>query len=125
MVAALRGFPALAELELNNVPLTDQGLKILLAPFPPDAPRPTMLDRLSRLSLAGTHITDDGLKYLASLRNLRELLLCSTRIGDEGAQHLAALRNLEILNVQDADISDVSLPVFHELPRLTLLLCIP
>jgi len=57
------------------------------------------MNSLESLYLDGTDITDEGLKYLRSLKNLKELSLSNTGVTDEGcAELLKAIPDLEILD---------------------------
>src|SRR6185295_14947772 len=51
-------------------------------------------EQLVWLNLAGTSVTDGGLKVLAGLKNLRRLHLEKTGVGDEGLASVKGLANL-------------------------------
>lgn len=51
--------------------------------------------KLELVDLAGTQVTDDGIKHLASIATLREINLCGTQISDDGLRCLSTLARLE------------------------------
>ena len=68
-------------------------------------------------NLAGTEITDDGLKHLAGMP-LRKLHLERTKITDKGLRHLTACKDLEYLNLYGTKITDAGLDHLRELRKL-------
>lgn len=101
------------------------------------------LTDLETLSLAQTHITDDGLRVVVALPDLRELDLfyCEhitdagasllrkadalerlnvrgTKISDSGVQFLTELKSLRFLDIGIAEISDTSIELLEALPAL-------
>ena len=70
------------------------------------------------LDLAGTKISDSGLKQLASMPNLTRLHLERTGITDAGLVEVAQLRNLEYLNLYGTSITDAGLQALVKLPKL-------
>ena len=64
------------------------------------------LNNLRRLFLPGSAITDAGAVHLKNLTRLRELDLSKTKIGDATLPYLARLKQLETLNLWGTDISD-------------------
>ena len=70
------------------------------------------------LNLAKTKITDDGLKVLEPLKNLRRLHLENTKIGDAGLAHLKDLTNLEYLNLYGTQVTDSGLSQLEGLKNL-------
>lgn len=89
-------------IELRGLPLSDEGLKLLLAKV-----------RLVGLDVSGSELSDCGLQVLASTRSqLRLLDLSFTRISDEGLKALAfqsELRHISLINCQVTDIGIASL----------------
>jgi hypothetical protein len=70
------------------------------------------------LYLTNTRITDDGLKHLASLRNLRYLWLIGTDVTDTGLLHLIQLKNLQKLNLVGTKVTDEGISKLkRELPN--------
>lgn len=69
------------------------------------------------INLAGTNVTNDGLKYLAKMP-LKKLHLERTKIEDAGLQHLKSFKDLEYLNVYDTKITDAGLEHLKGLKNL-------
>src|SRR5262245_39124166 len=81
------------------------------------------MEKLRHLTMIGTLITDEGLKYVRDLTNLQELDLFGVKITDEGVQYLKKLTALRRLNLLGAQITDASADVlagFKELRDLNL-----
>jgi hypothetical protein len=74
--------------------------------------------QLAVLNLARTKVTDDGLKSVEGLTNLRKLHLENTKIGDEGLTHLKNLSNLEYLNLYATQVTDSGLKNLEGLKKL-------
>jgi hypothetical protein len=70
------------------------------------------------LNLARTKVTDDGLKAVQGLKNLRRLHLENTKIGDGGLAHLKDLSNLEYLNLYGTQVTDSGLSQLEGLKNL-------
>jgi Leucine Rich repeat len=113
-----------------------------------DLPLLRQLDHLSYLDLSGcTNVTDEGLKNLAGLSDLRELILGKvdspapkvtdaglivleslpqlrflsmphTAVTDAGLAHLRQSRELELLDLDNSSITDAGLVHLRGLPRL-------
>lgn len=69
------------------------------------------------VNLAGTEITNDGLKHLAGLP-LTKLHLERTKIGDDGLKHLKSFKELTYLNIYDTQVTDAGLEHLKELKKL-------
>ena len=81
------------------------------------------MKKLRRLTLAGTLITDDGMKYLRDLTDLEDLDLYGVKITDTGLDYLSKLTKLRNLNLLGAQITDAgadTLSHFTELRGLVL-----
>jgi len=78
-------------------------------------------DQLAVLNLSRTSITDEGLKNLENLPNLRKLHLENTKITDAGLAHLKNLQNLEYLNLYGTAVSDAGLTDLQGLKNLKAL----
>ena len=61
------------------------------------------------LHLAGTQVTDAGLKELAPLKNLAQLHLQETQVTDAGLKELAPFTNLASLNLDGTKVTDAGL----------------
>ena len=77
--------------------------------------------QLAVLNLSRTSITDEGLKTLESLPNLRKLHLENTKITDGGLAHLKNLKSLEYLNLYNTAITDAGLTDLQGLTNLKAL----
>lgn len=126
---------SLAILSLNQLDITDDGLKCLMNN-----------EQLRAVNLGNTRVTDAGLKHLVRLKNLRllglmankitgeglsslrelpieMLVLADTQVDDDGLSHLQGLRNLERLTLTDCPIEGpglVHLKGRNGLKRLSL-----
>ena len=69
------------------------------------------------LNLAGTEISDDGLKSLDGMP-LEKLHLEKTKIGDAGLAHLKSFKDLEYLNLYGTKVTDAGLEHLKELKNL-------
>src|SRR6266850_1441364 len=79
----------------------------------------TTLERLKHLDLSGAAITANGLKTLASLRNLQRLSLWNVKgIDDSAASSLAALANLTSLDLSNTAVGDETLARLAKLSNL-------
>jgi N-acyl-D-aspartate/D-glutamate deacylase/Leucine-rich repeat (LRR) protein len=76
------------------------------------------MKELTHLAVRDTLVTDAGLKHVAELKQLEVLDLYGTRITDDGVKHLAGLKQLKKLNLLGATISDDSAAVLATLPGL-------
>ena len=77
------------------------------------------LEKLQQLDLSGSAITPNGLKTLASLRDLRRLSLWNVKsIDDSAAPYLEALGNLTSLDLSNTAIGDQTLARLAKLPGL-------
>lgn len=81
------------------------------------------LPNLTGLELWTVYVTDDGLKHLASAKNLTALALelRFDRPSEAGMQHLASLTNLTSLHVRAHPVSDAGLKHIAGLHKLTSL----
>lgn len=139
-IALLGDLGSLHMLFLENVPVTDAGVRHLArlkslaylhligSQIADDAlDTISRLTQLTHLTLGGkrgphpaavTRVTDDGLARLTNLQNLKFLWLDGTRVSDEGLKHVAKLASLEDLGLQDTAITDAGLAYLRGLPNL-------
>jgi hypothetical protein len=75
-------------------------------------------EQLVWLNLAGTSVTDGGLKALAGLKNLRRLHLEKTGIGDEGLASIKGLGEIQYLNLYGTKVTDKGLASLSGLKKL-------
>lgn len=76
------------------------------------------LKNLRRLNLRDTLITDDGLAALAPVTSLEEIDLYGLKISDKGLAHLRTLKNLRKLNLLGGPITDSGAEILAGLPHL-------
>jgi hypothetical protein len=81
--------------------------------------------RLTKLqvlqAMGGGRITDDGVRHLTALTNLRSLCLSGVLVTDAGLRHIAALRELRTLTVGGPRISDAGMRSLEGLTELRTL----
>ncbi|MEZ5040209.1 MAG: c-type cytochrome domain-containing protein [Saprospiraceae bacterium] len=73
---------------------------------------------LSKISLPGAEITDDGLYSLSKMNDLNQLYLPKTCIKGEGLAYLQALTNLKVLNLSYSFLKDEGALHLLKLPQL-------
>jgi len=73
------------------------------------------------VDLSGTKVTDDDLRPLSKLAELRTLNLHRTGISDAGVEHLQGLRRLTTLTIGDTRITNSGLKALTALPQLELI----
>lgn len=83
--------PNIEVLDLSKTPIDDRELKAMV--------RSGRLRHLKSLSLVDSHVTDQGLEYLADLPALRNLALSKYCISPRGTSALAKIKSLELLAV--------------------------
>lgn len=113
--AAFRGeglehLTSIEVLDLTDTDVDDEALSALRA-----------LTHLKDLSLAGTEVTNAGLRHLSALSQLEAVWLNDTAIDDQGLDRLANLRQLRSLGLFGNDITDASVPVLKRLTKLEYL----
>ncbi|MCA9270006.1 MAG: hypothetical protein KDA41_16105, partial [Planctomycetales bacterium] len=82
--------------------VTDNGLKKLRSYLLRGEVDIYMRNKVRKLTLDGTRVTDAGLRILAGddgLFGLEELSLANTQVGDAGLESLAQLKNLRLLKL--------------------------
>ncbi len=107
ILMALRSLRELS-LELRSLPLSDDGLKSLLAKV-----------SLVGLDVSGSEVSDRGLQVFAATKSrLRLLDLSFTRVGDEGLKSLASLPELRHLSLIGCRVTDSGTDSLARLERL-------
>ena len=81
------------------------------------------LPRLKRIWLSDTFATDDGLRYLQSIRGLRGLVLSTGLFTDTGMRHISEMTQLTELNISEQAVTDDGLSFISRLPNLEQLCC--
>jgi hypothetical protein len=79
------------------------------------------LDKLQKLTLNNTKITDAGLAHVEGLTSLQKLYLVDTGISDTGLERLKGLTNLQILSLVGTQITDTGLDHLKGLGNLKTL----
>lgn len=106
---ALAKLPQLHALNLARTSVGDLGLSLLKT-----------LEKLQKLSLCGTKVTDTSLKVInTSMRTLTELDLSCKRVTDLGLQQLCNLSKLTALNLSYTQVSDEGMMALRKLPKLS------
>ena len=75
-------------------------------------------DQIVWLNLANTSVTDNGLKALTGLKNLRRLHLEKTGIGDDGLASIKGLGELQYLNLYGTKVTDKGVASLGGLKKL-------
>ena len=63
------------------------------------------VSQLRTLSIAGSQVTDAGLKHLKGLTQLEELSLQGTQVTGAGLEHLKGLTQLRLLDLRDTQVT--------------------
>ena len=71
--------------------------------------------------IANPNVTDDSLKKLSHLYELRTLRISYTAVTDNGLQHLQHLSNLQALSLKDTKVTDAGLKHLGALTKLSFL----
>ena len=69
----------------------------------------SQFEKLRKLTLTGTHLTDDSLTGLLPLRNLEELTLEASGITDQAVKFIRSFRGLKQLELRGGILGDASL----------------
>ncbi len=89
----------------------------------PPGKRPTKPDEVVAIYLAGTQVTDEGLKHFAGFTNVSQLHIVRHAGTGEGLKHLAGLKKLTRLTLESNTINDAGVAAaarFESLTTLTL-----
>jgi hypothetical protein len=100
-VSPLAAATTLLEVRCTNVTSTFGDAELALVA--------SLAPQVTRLSLAGTQVTDSGLATLSSFVNLTRLRLDRTRVTDAGLAPLSGLARLEYLNLYATAVTDAGL----------------
>lgn len=76
--------------------------------------------RFRLLKLQGTQVTDRALATISKLRDLQVLEL-NGQITDQGLRHLATLGDLRAITLPSVDVTDASAPLWAAWPKLEIL----
>lgn len=78
----------------------------------------TSLTQLRELDISGSLVTDQGLEALTAFPELEELDISLTKVRGPGLRHLKSLEKLRILRVTNNEIPDSALPYVEILTQL-------
>ncbi len=133
-LAALAGLTKLEKLHfslhfLTNINVQDKGLGHLkglggglrdlrLTQARVKGPSLAPFTGLRRLDLNYSSITDDGMQYVAGMKELTHLALRDTLVSDAGVRHLAGLSKLESLDLYGTSLTDTGVSSLAGLKRL-------
>ena len=108
------GAGAIIDVDLRGLDISDTDLASL-----PELPR------LRAVRLAGTAVTDDGMKTIGKVSSLEDLDLRDCGISDDGLSHLTGLSRLKALRLSgksgDCSVSDDGMIHVAKLPALKVL----
>jgi hypothetical protein len=80
------------------------------------------LPGLNKLHMKKTQATDEGLRHIGRMSNLEELHIWYARsVTDAGVSHLARLRNLKRVDINFSSLTDDSLAMLSNLPRMQVI----
>jgi hypothetical protein len=78
----------------------------------------TMKDHIVWLNLGFSTVSEDQIKKISELKNLRALYLNNSDVTDKGISHLTNLKALMYLNLVSTSITDSSLEYFKKMDKL-------
>ncbi|MBX9687706.1 MAG: hypothetical protein K2X27_13445 [Candidatus Obscuribacterales bacterium] len=104
----IAGKKELEVLRLNDSDLNDEGLAHVIA----------SKKNLYWLECHASQISNNGLKHLSSLKNLKKLNVSRCDIGDEGISYLLNCKGLESLDLGNTNVTDKSIELLLKLPKL-------
>ena len=109
-IAYLKNMPSLKCLDIGHAKLTDRAMLDL-----------NKIPTLEHLHLPNVGLTDEGLKHIGQLQNLRHLWVgCSSisPLTDESLRYVGQLKNLEVLSIGGAGLSDEAMKHIAKLTNL-------
>ncbi len=101
--------PQMKELRLWGCPLKNNDIRSL------------QQSGLFELALGGTKISDEGLRYLSTMKNLEILHLPYTDISDNGIRNLTTIKSLKAINLNNTKITSAGIRLLSGLPELSIL----
>lgn len=96
------------QIRLDSTKVSDEDLKNLAS----------LEDKLRRINLSHTTISDQGLAQIAKMKQLEQLRLASPHITNAGVAALAGLPHLKHLHLIAVPLTDADLVHLHELKNL-------
>ena len=67
------------------------------------------LEKVEKLDLSGSQITNEDLKELSGLRNLKELCLDNTAITNQGLKELISMRQLKNVSLRGTGVTEADI----------------
>ena len=96
------------QIRLDHAPVSDDDLRHLAG----------LEDKLLRINLSRTTISDQGLAQISEMKQLEHLRLASPQITDAGVEVLHNLKQLRHLHLIDVPLTDAGLTHLHGLKSL-------
>jgi hypothetical protein len=81
----------------------------------------TALHQLRSILLSENDISDQGLESISNLGDLTEIVLNKTKVSDDGLKQLAKLKKLKYLYLEDTKVSDAGIKHLVDLNELAVL----
>jgi len=115
-----KGSEKLTMVDLSRKKVTDADLKVIssIKTVTELLLGGTLADKNARGALAATGVTDEGLKSIAQMPNLRKLQLEGANITDAGLKHLSGLKNLTDLILNNTKVTDAGMEAVSQIPKL-------
>lgn len=125
-LAVLQKLPKLEELTLRSTAITDKGISSIISlPITylklddtnitdEGVKMISSMTQLKYLNLSNTKITDEGMEYISKLTNLKELVIAGNDISDKGVERIKYL-NLNVLTLSGCNITDAALPYLYDM----------
>ena len=77
--------------------------------------------KVQRVRMASTALTDKGMKYFGSMQELKDLDVSSTAVGNAGVENVSAAPRLSKLNLYSTKVDDGAIDAILKMPKLTWL----
>lgn len=112
---ALDGLRRVESISLTRAQLTDNGLRRLLELLPHP-------ERLTKINLSLTRISDQGMEHLKRCPRLSYLGLDKVQVTDEGLSHLKGQTEMLLLDLSSTKVTDAGLKHLSRMKELRMLL---
>lgn len=96
----------LDRLDIGRTNVTDTGIKSL------------QNSKITRLDLTSLKITDESMKVISGMENMRELYLWNTKITSKGVETIQTLKKLKVFALAGSKIDNESLIYINKMPEL-------
>ena len=111
--------------ELGRKKVTDADLKtlgVLTSVRELNVGGVSVTDKNGKSVYSPSGITDEGLKSIANMTELRKLQLDGANVTDTGLKHLSGLKNLTDLTLSNTKVTDAGMETLSKLPKLATLM---